>query len=48
MTPHISGSDLGPLFVSRMMDITLHNVRQFLSGGPLWNELTAEELSGKC
>lgn len=48
MTPHISGSDLGPLFVSRMMDITLHNVREFLSGGTLWNELTTEELSGGC
>ncbi len=48
MTPHISGSDLGPLFVARMSEILLHNVRQFLSGGRLWNELTAEELNGKC
>ena len=47
MTPHISGSDLGPLFVSRMSDILVHNVRQFLAEKPLWNELTAEELAGK-
>jgi phosphoglycerate dehydrogenase-like enzyme len=47
MTPHISGSDLGPLFTSRMTEILLHNVRQFLSGGRLWNELTPEDLSGK-
>lgn len=47
MTPHISGSELGPLFVSRMSDILLQNVGQFLNDRPLWNELTAEELSGK-
>lgn len=47
MTPHISGSDLGPLFTSRMSDILLHNTRQYLSGGALWNELTAAELSGE-
>lgn len=47
LTPHISGSDLGPLFVSRMSDILLHNLRQYLAGGLLWNELTAEELNGK-
>ncbi len=47
MTPHISGSDLGPLFVDRMLEITEHNIRQFLAGGPLWNELTSDELAGK-
>jgi phosphoglycerate dehydrogenase-like enzyme len=47
MTPHISGSDLGPLFVERMSEILEHNVRQFLSGGALWNELTPEELRGE-
>ena len=47
MTPHISGSDLGPLFTERMTEILLHNTRQFLAGGRLWNELTAEELSGR-
>lgn len=47
MTPHISGSELGPLFVERMSEILEHNVRQFLTGGALWNELTAEELSGE-
>lgn len=48
MTPHISGSDLGPLFVERMLEITEHNVRQFLTGGPLWNELTLDELAGRA
>lgn len=47
MTPHISGSVLGPLFASRMSDILLHNTWQYLSGGVMWNELTAAELSGE-
>ena len=46
MTPHVSGSDLGPHFLDRMGDIVVHNVRHFLAGKPLWNELTAAELSG--
>ncbi|MFO0918365.1 MAG: D-2-hydroxyacid dehydrogenase [Planctomycetaceae bacterium] len=45
MTPHISGSDLGPHFANRMSDILLHNVHSYLTGQPLWNELTAEELT---
>ncbi len=47
MTPHISGSEHGPHFPERITDILTHNLRQFQSGGPLWNELTAEELNGK-
>ena len=31
----------------RITDILTHNLRQFTADGPLWNELTAEELSGK-
>jgi phosphoglycerate dehydrogenase-like enzyme len=46
LTPHISGSDKGPHFATRMWEIVVHNVSQFLSGQPLWNELTADELNG--
>lgn len=44
MTPHISGSDMGPHFLDRMWDIVLHNVENFFDGQPLWNELAANEL----
>lgn len=47
MTPHISGSDRGPHFLSRIWEIALHNIGAFQQGRPLWNELTAEELSGQ-
>lgn len=47
MTPHISGSDLGPNFATRMSEILLHNVKHFLAGKPLWNELTITELSAR-
>jgi len=46
MTPHISGSDMGPHFLDRMWEIVLHNAEGILAGKPLWNELTAEELGG--
>lgn len=45
LTPHISGSDLGPNFATRMSEILLHNVESYLAGRPLWNELTSAELS---
>jgi phosphoglycerate dehydrogenase-like enzyme len=45
MTPHVSGSDSGPHFLDRMGDIVFHNVKQFLAGEPLWNELTPVELN---
>jgi len=47
MTPHISGSEMGPHFVDRMWDIVLHNVEAVLAGRQLWNELTADELNAK-
>lgn len=47
MTPHVSGSELGPHFVARMGEIFVHNVRSLLAGKPLWNELTADELEGR-
>jgi phosphoglycerate dehydrogenase-like enzyme len=46
MTPHISGSDFSPHFLDRMWDIFLHNVESILTGSPLWNELTPQELNG--
>ncbi|MBI5773241.1 MAG: D-2-hydroxyacid dehydrogenase [Verrucomicrobia bacterium] len=45
LTPHISGSDMGPHFLDRMWDIVLHNVKNIFAGKPLWNELTADELN---
>ena len=47
MTPHISGSDRGPHFLSRIWEIALHNIEAFQQGQPLWNELTVEELRGE-
>lgn len=44
MTPHMSGTEMGPHFVDRMWDIVMHNIPALLAGGPLWNELSAEEL----
>jgi phosphoglycerate dehydrogenase-like enzyme len=44
VTPHISGSDRGPHYLDRFWEILLHNVEHFLTGKPLWNELTAAEL----
>lgn len=47
MTPHISGSDRGPHFLSRIWEIALHNIEAFQKGQRLWNELTPEELRGE-
>ncbi len=44
MTPHISGSDKGPHFLDRMGEIVEHNLTNFLTGGPLWNEIAPAEL----
>ena len=46
MTPHISGSSLSPHFKERLWDILVENVRRYLAGEPLLNELTAQQLSG--
>jgi len=47
LTPHISGSSLGPHFLERTWDIFLENVRRYLAGRPLLNELTADQLEGR-
>jgi len=46
VTPHISGSSLGPYFRERMWDLFLQNLTRFTSGQPLLNELSAAQLSG--
>jgi phosphoglycerate dehydrogenase-like enzyme len=46
VTPHISGSSLGPHFNERMWDIFRQNYERFTSGRPLLNELSAVQLSG--
>ncbi|MGC3972510.1 MAG: D-2-hydroxyacid dehydrogenase [Pirellulales bacterium] len=45
LTPHISGSDKGPHFLTRFWEIAEHNVANFLAGRPLWNELTPAQLN---
>lgn len=47
MTPHISGSSLSNHFIDRTWDIFIQNVRRFLSGEPLLNELTTQQLRGE-
>ena len=44
MTPHMSGTEMGPHFADRMWEIVLHNVPSLLGGGPLWNEIPGAEL----
>lgn len=46
MTPHISGSDKSPHFIERAWDIFMQNVRRFITGQPLLNELTPSQLAG--
>jgi phosphoglycerate dehydrogenase-like enzyme len=45
-TPHISGSSLSPNFRQRLWEIFLMNLERFVSGKPLLNELSAEQLNG--
>ena len=46
MTPHISGSSDSPHYQSRIWDVFAQNVERYLSGQPLLNELTADQLRG--
>ena len=43
LTPHISGADRSDAFPGRIADLFLQNLRRFLGGEPLLNELTPEE-----
>lgn len=47
MTPHISGSSESNYFVQRNWDIFVQNVKRFLAGEPLLNELTPSQLMGE-
>lgn len=47
MTPHISGSSSSPRFLERVYDIFIANVKRFLEGEPLLNELTPSQLKGE-
>jgi len=47
LTPHISGSALNPHFCERTWDIFTQNIARLISGQPLLNELSAEQLRGE-
>jgi phosphoglycerate dehydrogenase-like enzyme len=46
MTPHISGSDQSPHYLTRIWDVFVQNVERYISDQPLLNELTPEQLNG--
>lgn len=46
LTPHISGTNLTPIFRERIWDIFVQNVDRYLRGGILLNELSSEQLRG--
>ena len=46
MTPHISGSIQSPYYRERLWDIFVENVVRYMSGRPLLNELSREQLKG--
>ncbi|MDF2670864.1 MAG: D-2-hydroxyacid dehydrogenase [Paenibacillus sp.] len=47
MTPHISGSPMGPHFRERLWEMFIANVERYVGGEPLFNELNAEQLRGQ-
>lgn len=46
MTPHISGSSHSPNFLPLLWDMFVQNVERYLTGKPLLNELSPEQLKG--
>jgi len=46
LTPHVSGTNLTPIFRQRLWDIFIQNIDRYLEGGILLNELTSEQLQG--
>lgn len=46
LTPHISGSSLSPHFPERLWDLFVQNVKRFMNGETLLNELTPAQLAG--
>ena len=47
ITPHISGSDSSTRFTERNWEVFAENIRRFLAGELLLNELTPQELRGE-
>ena len=47
ITPHISGSDSDACFTKRIWEVFAENVRRFVAGEALLNELTPKELRGQ-
>jgi phosphoglycerate dehydrogenase-like enzyme len=47
LTPHISGSSLSTHFNERVYDIFVQNVTRYLTGKPLLNQLTTDQLKGE-
>jgi len=47
MTAHISGASGGTHFISRTYSIFTQNLERYISGLPLLNELTTDQLEGK-
>jgi phosphoglycerate dehydrogenase-like enzyme len=48
LTPHISGSELSIFFLGRMFDLFEKNLRRFVEGKTLLNEITKEEWRETC
>ncbi|OQA02432.1 MAG: putative 2-hydroxyacid dehydrogenase [Planctomycetes bacterium ADurb.Bin401] len=46
MTPHISGSTHSPNFLPLLWDLFVQNIERYISGKPLLNELSPEQLKG--
>ncbi len=46
LTPHISGTSLPPIYLTRIWDLFLENVLRFQRGDVLLNELTSDQLNG--
>lgn len=46
MTPHISGSSKSTNFLPRIYDILTQNVKRYMDGRPLLNQLTEAQLNG--
>jgi phosphoglycerate dehydrogenase-like enzyme len=47
LTPHISGSVASPHVLERVFDIFCRNVRRWIDGAPMLNELSAAQLRGE-
>jgi phosphoglycerate dehydrogenase-like enzyme len=43
LTPHISGGDHSRIFPARIAELFTQNILRYQEGGPLLNELTAQE-----